>query len=109
MVLKQCASSHCHLSINQVSFQSRLTVKDIAQTGIHYKTKWLSGDNSVNMKIKWLRGKNSVNILGRIMVIVHSHSSHCHLSINQVPLQSISYFSRYGLDRQHLRKMVKGR
>ena len=36
------------------------------------------------MKNKWLWGDNSVNIPGRIMVIMHSH-----LSIQQVPLQSL--------------------
>jgi len=33
---------------------------------------------------KWLRGDNTVNIQGRSIVLVHSTSSHCHLSINQV-------------------------
>jgi len=35
------------------------------------------------MKNKWLRGDNSANIQGRIMVLVHCPSYHCHLSINQ--------------------------
>jgi len=61
---------------------------------------WL-GQASI-MKNKWLRGDNSVNIPGRIMINVHCPSSYCHISINQVPLQSLLYFSRYGLDRQNL-------
>jgi len=36
MVLVLGTSSHCHLSINQVSFQSYCTFQDMAQTGIHY-------------------------------------------------------------------------
>jgi len=43
----------------------------MAQTGIHYKTKWLSADNSVNIQ-------------GWIMVLVHGTFSLCHLSIKQV-------------------------
>jgi len=41
------------------------------------------------MKNKWLRGDNTVNIQGRIMVIMHCPSSHCHPSINQVSFQSL--------------------
>jgi len=53
----------------------------MAQIAIHYKTKWLSGDNSV-----------SVNIHGRIMVLVHG-------TVNQVSFQLLSHLTRYGLDR----------
>ena len=81
MVLVHCPSSHCHLSINQVSFQ------DMARTHIHYEQN------------KWLWGDNTVNIQGRIMVLVHCPSSHCHLSINQVSFQTLLYFSRYGPGR----------
>ena len=52
------------------------------------------GQASIMKKTKWLRGDNSVNILGRILVIVQCPSSYCHLSINQVPLQSLLYLSR---------------
>ena len=48
------------------------TFQDMAKTGIHYEEN------------KWLQGDNYVNIQGRIMVLVHCPSSHCHLSINQV-------------------------
>jgi len=41
----------------------------MAQTGIHNKPKWLSGDNSVNIQ-------------DRIMVLVHGTSSYPYLSIN---------------------------
>jgi len=41
------------------------------------------------MKIKWLRGDNTVNLQGRVVVLVQSTSSHCHLSINQVVFQSL--------------------
>jgi len=58
---------------------------------------------------KWLWGENYVNIQGRIVALVQCPSSHCHLSINQVSLQSLLYFARYGPDRQHLGKMVMGR
>ena len=43
------------------------------------------------------------------MVLVHSPSPQCHLSINKVSLQSLLYFHRYHPDRQQLWKMVKGR
>ena len=36
------------------------------------------------MMEKWLWGDNSINIQGRVMVLVHCPSPHCHLSINQV-------------------------
>jgi len=54
------------------------------------------------MEKKWLREDNTVDIQGRVMVIVHCPSSHCHLSIKQVSFQSLLYFSRYDLDRQQL-------
>ena len=37
MVLVYYTSSHCHQSINQVSFQSLCTFQDMARTGIHYE------------------------------------------------------------------------
>ena len=49
------------------------------------------GQTSI-MKKKWLRRDNTVNIQGRIMVLMHSTSSPCHLSINQVSFQSLSVF-----------------
>ena len=52
------------------------TLKDMAQTDIHYEKKWLWGDNSVNIQ-------------GRIMVLVHCPSSHFNLPINRVSFQSI--------------------
>ena len=72
MVLEHCPSSHCHLSINQVSFNPCCTLQDLARTSNHYERK------------NWLWGDNSINIQGRIMVLEHCPSSHCHLSINQV-------------------------
>ena len=86
MVLVHCPSPHCHLSINQVSLQSHLY---FPRYGLDRHAWWK----------KWLRGDNSINIQGRIMVLVHCPSPHCHLSINQVSLQSNLYFPRYGLDR----------
>ena len=101
-------------------FNPFCTYQDMAQTGIHYKTKWLSGDNSVNIhgrsmvlvhyisphchlsktkfhfnpfctfQAKWLSGYNSVNIHDRIRVLVHSN-----LSINQAVFQFLSYLTRY--------------
>ena len=71
------------------------TLKDMAQTDIHYEKKWLRGDNSVNIQ-------------GRIMVLVHCPSSHFNLPINQVSFQSIKYPTRYGLARHPLRNIVKG-
>ena len=41
VVLVYCPSPHCHLSINQVSFQSLF--QDIARTGIHYEKKMVKG------------------------------------------------------------------
>ena len=43
-----------------------------------------------------------------IMIIVRCPFSYCHLSIKQVPLQSLLCFSIYGPDRQHLWTIVKG-
>ena len=60
-------SSHCHLCINQVSFQSLL---------------YFSRYDPDYEKLLW--GDNIVNIQGRIMVLEHSTSPHCHLSIYQV-------------------------
>ena len=93
MVLIHCPSSNCHLSINQVSFQSRL-----------YFPRY--GPDRQQLWKKKLRVNNSVNIQGRIMVLIHCPSSHCHLSINQVSFQSRLYFSRYGPDRDSLWKNV---
>ena len=45
MVLVHCPSTHCHLSINHVSFRA---FQDMARTGINYE-KWLWGDNTVNV------------------------------------------------------------
>ena len=70
MVRVHCPSSYFHLSINQVSFQSR-TLQDMAWTGIQYE--------------KWLRGDNSINIQGRIIVLGFCPSPHClmfHLNAN---------------------------
>ena len=77
MVLVHCPSSHCHLSINQVSFQSLLILSNI----------WPG--QALIMENKRLRGDNSVNIQGRIVVPVYCLSSYCHYSINQVSLQSL--------------------
>ena len=52
-------------------FKTFCTYQDMVQTGIHYKTKWLSGDNSIHIR-------------GRIMVNGHCPSPHCHLSKYQV-------------------------
>ena len=71
------------------NFNPFCTFQDMARTSNHYKTKWLSGDNSVNIK-------------NRIMVLVHDTFSHCNLSINQVSFQFLSYLTRYGQDRQPL-------
>ena len=69
-VLVHCPSSHCNLSIHQVSFQSLLYFPRLARTGNIMKRSQLKRDNSIN-------------IHGRIMVPVHCTSLHCHLSINQ--------------------------
>ena len=53
-----------------------------------------------------LRGDNYVHIQVMDMVLVHSTSSHCHLSTNQVSFQSLLNFPRYDRDKQHLLKMV---
>ena len=54
------------------------TFQDMARTGIHYE--------------KLIVKEITVSKLGRIMVLVHCPSSHCHLSIDQVPLQSFCTF-----------------
>ena len=70
MVLVHCPSSHWHLSIKQVSFQSLKYFQDMARTGNNYE--------------KLLRGDNTVNIQGRIMIILFCPFPHYHLSIYQV-------------------------
>ena len=92
MVLVHCPSTDCHLSINQVPFQSLLYFP------------WYGPDRDQLWKKQWLRELSTVNIQGRIMGLVHGTSSHCHLSINQVSFQSLLYFPRYGPGRQHLWK-----
>jgi len=89
MVLVHCASSHCHLSINQVSLQS------LAYFPIY-------GLDRHPLQKKSIRGDNYVNLQSRIRVLVHCASSHCHLSIHQVSFQSLLYFQRYGPERQQL-------
>ena len=60
------------------------------------------------MKNKCLWGDSSVNIQGRIMVLVHCPSPHCHLSINQVSIQSLLYFPRYRRTGNHYEKWLRG-
>jgi len=69
MIIVNCPSSHCHLSINQVSFQTHFVFSKI----------W-HGHASIE-KNKWLRGDNSLNKHVRIMVLVFCPSPHCRLSI----------------------------
>ena len=83
------------LSINQVSFHPFCTFQDIALTGIHY----------ANTK---LRGDNSVKIQGRIMVLVHCLSSHCHLSINQVPFNPFCTFQDMARTGNNYEKWLRG-
>ena len=66
-------TSHCHLSISQVLFQSLLYFPRYGRTGNKYE--------------KWLRGDNTVNKQGRIMVLGFCSSPHCHISIYQVLFQ----------------------
>mgnify|MGYP007133519434 CR=1 FL=1 len=77
MVFVHWPSPHCHLSINKFHFNPFCTFQDMAFTSIHYEQN------------KWLMGDNLINIQGRIMVLVHWPSPHCHLSINQVSFQSL--------------------
>ena len=81
MVLEHCLSSY--LFRNQVSCQSLL-----------YYLRNVS-DRHPLWKTKWLRGDNSVNIQGRIMVLVHCPSSHCHLSINHFWFKCQQSFESY--------------
>ena len=77
-VLGHCPFSSCHLSTDEeISITFVLSKIWPRQTHI--------------MKKKWLWGYNSVNIKGRIMILVHCPSSHCHLSTNQVSFQSLKY------------------
>jgi len=64
------------------NFNPFCTFQDMNQTGIHYGKNWLWGDNYENIQ-------------GRIVVLVHCSSPECHLSINQVPFQSLLYLARY--------------
>ena len=58
----------------EFNFNPFCTFQDMAQTGNHYE--------------KCLRRNNSINIQGRIMVLLHCPSPHCHLSINQMSFKS---------------------
>ena len=71
------------------NFNPFSTSQDMARMSNHYEKKWLWEDNSVEIQ-------------GRIMVLAHCPHLNCHLPINQVSLQSLLYFQRYGLDRQPL-------
>ena len=51
------------------NFNPFSTFQDMARISNHYE--------------KWLREDNSINNQGRVMVLGHCPSSHCHLSINQ--------------------------
>ena len=78
-ILVHCTSSYCHLSINQVSFQSLL-----------YFPRY-GPDRHQLCKI-WLMGDNYVAIQGMIMVLVYATSTHCHISINQVSFKCQEFF-----------------
>jgi len=65
-------------SLNSIPF---CTFQDKAQAGIHYEKKWLWGDKYVNVQCM-------------IIVLVHRPSHDCHVSINQVPFQSLLNFPR---------------
>jgi len=62
------------------NFNPFCTFHDMAQAGIHYENN------------KWLRGDNYVNIQCRIMVLVLCPTPDCHLSIKQVPFQSLLFW-----------------
>jgi len=96
MVLVHCPSSHCHLSINQVSFDPFCTFQDIAmQTNNHYE--------------KWLWGDNSINIQDMIMVLGHCYSPHCHISINQVSFDPFCTFQDIAMQtNNHYEKWLWG-
>jgi len=67
-----------HINIyvcTKFNFNPFSTFQDMARISNHYENKMLRGDES--------------NIQGRVMVLVHCPSSHCHLSINQVSFQSL--------------------
>ena len=70
----------------------------MAQTGIHYEKiyRWLRGDNYVNTCLQ-----------GIIMVLVHLPSPDCHLSINQVPFQSLCTFQDMARTEIHYEKNKK--
>jgi len=65
----------------------------MAQTGLHYEQN------------EWLRVNNYVNIQGMIMVLVHSTYPDCHLSINQVPFQSLLYFQDMARQTSIMKRM----
>ena len=71
---------------SKFNFNPFCTFQDMARTSNHY-------ENIMD---------NSVNIQSRIVVLVQCTFSHCHLSINQVSFQFLSYLTRYGPDRQPL-------
>ena len=69
MVLVHRPSPDCHLSINQVPFQSLL-----------YFPRYGPDTHPYYEKKKWLWGDNTVNIQGRIMVLGFCPFPHCRLS-----------------------------
>jgi len=73
------------------NFNPFSTFQDMARISNHYE--------------KWLREDNSINNQGRVMVLVHCPSSHCHLYITNSHWNANSSFkvicqTRYRMDRQ---------
>ena len=60
MIIVHCTSSNCHLSINQVSFQSSLYFPRYGRCRHPYKTKWLSRDKSVNIQSRIMVSLNAI-------------------------------------------------
>jgi len=76
----------------KTNFNPFRSFQDMARISNHYE--------------KMVNGRLLCIIQGRVMVLVHCTSSHCHLFMYQVSFQSLLYFPRYGSDRCPLWKMV---
>ena len=93
-VLVHCTSSHCPLSMCEVSFSSPLYFQRYAP-------------DKQNMQ-KTGKGANFVNTCDRVRVLVHCTSPHCPLSMCEVSFSSPLYFQRYAPYKQNIEKTGKG-
>ena len=96
MVRVHRPSYHCYLFINQVSLQSLV-----------YFPRYGPDIHPLRRK-KMVTGDNTVNIQGRVMVLVHSTSSHCNLSITKFHFNPFCTFQDMTQTGNNYEKWLRG-